>query len=260
MLANQRVVALTRIAVALAAMSLLAACGRDSPSAPTAADALDQRPSSQFVDFRHASGDSVDGRRQDAYHEWALRTLGVEPQRRLQYSKYRDAGHMRRVTGQATNGFAEPPTFTVHSIWPWDAHEAVHVYTALVGRPSDFFNEGIAVALTFDPADGRFVSLWNNTPIHDIARTLGRTGALPRIETMTETEAFRRQPDQQSYPVAGSFVSFLIDDRGMSPVLAFFRAGTRGDSRATIETRFAGAFGYSVAEAETRWLAFLAKS
>ena len=244
---------------AFAASFAMGACGGGAPSAPTPADALDRITSSRFVDFKYASGDAVDGNRQDAYHEWALGALGLQTSRRLQYAKYRDAGHMRRVTGQMTNGFAEPSTFTVHSIWPWDAHEAVHVYTELIGRPSDFFNEGIAVALSYDPAAGRFVALWNNTPIHDVARSLTGSGTVTSIGGIVDTEAFRRLPDQQSYPLAGSFVSFLIDDRGMPAMLAFFRASSRADSRAIIDTRFTSAFGFSVAEGEQRWRAFLSR-
>jgi len=244
-----------------AALALLLGpgCGSSNPSGPTPADTLDQRVASQHVDFSYTSGDSVDTRRQDAYHEWAIATLGVQ-MGKLQYSKYRDREHLRRVTGQSTNGFAEPATFKVHSIWPWDAHEAMHVYSALVGRPSDFFNEGIAVALTYDPAEGRFVSLWNNTPIHQIAGDLLRSNVLPAVTTMTDTEAFRRLPEQQSYPAAGSFVSFLLDDRGMATMLAFFRGGTREEARAAIESRFAATFGMSVAAAEARWRTFLTRS
>ena len=69
----------------------------------------------------------------------------------LNYNKYRDRSQIRKVTGLETNGFAEPSTYTVHSIFPHDGHEAAHVYTALVGRPSDFFNEGLAVALNSEP-------------------------------------------------------------------------------------------------------------
>jgi hypothetical protein len=245
---------------ALAALLSAASCGGGSGPGPTPVEALNQRSASQYVDFSYASGDSVDARRQDAYHEWAIGTFGVQMPQRLQYAKYRDRDHMFRLTGQSANGWAEPAVFRVHSIFPWHAHEAAHVYTALIGRPSDFFNEGIAVALAYDPAEGRFVSLWNNTPIHDVSRALQRSGTLPEIATITDTEAFRRVPEQQGYPAAGSFVSFLIDARGMPPMLAFFRGGTREESRGAIETRFAATFGLPVAAAETQWRAFLSGS
>ncbi len=237
--------------------SVLGACGSGGPTEPTAGDRLSDSAASAHVDFHFSSGDGVDAARQEAFHEWAVQQLGVTMPARLQYNKYRDRTHMQRVTGHLTNGWADPPAFTVHTIWNFDAHEAVHVYTDLIGRPSDFFNEGIAVALTYDPLAGRFTSLWNSTPITDIARGFLRNGTLPALASMTETEPFRRLPDQTSYPVAGSFVSFVLDDRGMAAMKTFFRTSSRQDTQATIETRFRDAFALTLAEAEARWRAFL---
>ena len=68
-------------------------------------------------------------------------TAGISLDRRITYYKYRDRSHMSSVTGQVTNGWADPPAFAIHTIWPWDNHEVVHVMTALIGRQPDFFNE-----------------------------------------------------------------------------------------------------------------------
>ena len=232
------------------------ACG-SGPTTPSAEDQLTRSQVTAHVEFRFSDGDAIDAARQEAFYDWVIPQLGVSPSQRLQYRKYRDRGHLQRVTGQNTNGFADPPAWIVHSIWPWDAHEAVHVYTALIGRPSDYFNEGIAVALSVDPLDGRFVSLWNNTPIDTIARQLLVAGALPPVAGMADTEAFRRVSDQTSYPVAGSFVSFLLRERGMPAMRTFFQGGSRDESLSVIQARFATAFGWTLAEADTRWRVYL---
>ena len=245
--------------IACVCMGVAAACG-SGPTTPSAADQLTQSQVTAHIEFRFSDGDAVDAPRQEAFYDWVIPELGVSPPRRLQYRKYRDRGHLQRVTGQDTNGFADPPAWIVHSIWPWDAHEAVHVYTALIGRPSDFFNEGIAVALSFDPLGGRFVSLWNNTPIDTIARQHLIAGTLPSIAGMAETEAFRRISDQISYPAAGSFVSFLLRERGMPAMRTFFQGGSRDESLAALEARFIVTFGWSLTEAETRWRAYLVSS
>ena len=91
---------------------------------------------------------------------------------------------MQQMTAKVTNGWADPATFAVHPIWPWDNHEVVHVITALFGRPSDFFNEGIAVAMSVDQ-NGRWES----------ALTFRSHGELPRLSDMVETDAFRRLDD-----------------------------------------------------------------
>jgi hypothetical protein len=232
---------------------VLAGCGSGGPTEPSSADRLSESVASAHVDFHFASGDNVDAPRQEAFHEWAVQRLGVTMPSRLQYNKYRDRNHMQRVSGQLTNGWADPAAFTAHSIWNFDPHEALHVYTALIGRPSDFFNEGIAVALSFDPLAGRFTSLWNSAPIDEIARGLLRGGAMPALASMTETTAFRRLSEQTSYPAAGSFVSFMLGVRGMAATQTFFRTSSRQDAQATIESRFSDAFGLSLSEAEVRW-------
>jgi hypothetical protein len=185
---------------ALSMLLLAAACGKSS-LAPS--EVLSQSTTTAHFDFRFASGDAVDAPRQEAFHDWIVARLGVSGTQRMTFNKYRDRNHLEKATGMSTNGFADPSTATVHSIWTWDAHEAVHVYTAAIGRPSDFFNEGIAVALSTDPLAGRFVSLWNNTPIHQIAADTLRAGLIPPLSTMVETEAYRirrhiRWPDRLS--------------------------------------------------------------
>ena len=71
--------------------------------------------------------------------------------RKIQYYKYTSTIQMRQITGMSANGWADPPNFSVHTIFAWQGHEVVHVLTALVGRPSYFFNEGIAVFMQVDP-------------------------------------------------------------------------------------------------------------
>ncbi|HSL23160.1 MAG TPA: hypothetical protein VK886_16645 [Vicinamibacterales bacterium] len=243
------------VALAAAGTLVLGACG--DPAGPSASDVLSETTSTTHFEFHYSPGDAVDAPRQEAYHDWVLPYLDVAVSRKLQYFKYRDRAHLHRVTRKATNGWADPPAFAVHAIWPWDAHEAVHIYTALFGRPSDFFNEGIAVALSYDPLGGRFVSLWNNQAIHDIASNLLRTRALPSIPSIAEADTFRRQNDQVAYPVAGSFVSFVLDQRGVPAMKAFFGASSQDDRLGVIESRFSASFGWSLAEAEARWHEFL---
>jgi hypothetical protein len=95
--------------------------------------------------------------------------------------------------------------------------------------------------------------LWNNTPIDLVALNLLRAGLLPSVDRIAESQAFRGITDSTSYPAAGSFVGFVLRERGMPALRAFFRSSTRDDSLALIQARFSAAFGWSLAEAEGRW-------
>ncbi len=55
---------------------------------------------------------------------------------RIVYNRYLSRTQMGSATGQYnTNGFAEPERLTVHTLFPWDNHETVHVYYG-AHRPS----------------------------------------------------------------------------------------------------------------------------
>jgi hypothetical protein len=178
---------------------------------------------------------------------------------KIDYRKYTSRSDMATRTGVGnTNAYAEPETFTFHTLWPWDNHETVHIYTALVGRPSDFFNEGIAVAFQTDPLAGDFEPRFNGQQVHDAARLYRQTGQLVLpLSRIVTTAGFRGVSDSTlSYREAGSFVAFLIARFGLDRVLQFFRASTRDDALTVIESRFQQMFGTKLADAEAEWLAF----
>jgi len=249
-----------RVLIALAIAIAAAACGggSSSPSAPSPSyPGLSLTIETAHYVFHYADGDRVESDRQEAFHDWIAPAFGVALPAKIDFFKYLSVGHMQALTGRAANGLADVPANAIHSIFSWHAHESVHIYSALVGRPSDFFNEGIAVALAVDPLGGRDYPLWSSTPVHDVARASLRSGDVPPLAAIVETSPFRALPDSVSYPAAGSFMEFLVDTRGLAAVLAFFRTGDRFDSLETIERNFQAAFGVTLAEADAAWRAFL---
>ena len=253
----------TVIEVVAAAVILLqaVACGSssDTPSGPTASPLPLAAETSNFRSY-YSPGDTVEVDRQEAYHAWALRRLGIALPQKIDYRKYTSRDDMGARTGQYNaNAYAEPGLFTLHTLWSWDNHETVHIYMALIGRPADFFHEGIAVAFQTDPMNGDFEPRFNGEQVHAAARRyrLGGQLVLPLSRIVT-TSGFRAVSDSVlSYREAGSFVAFLIDRFGLDRVLAFFRASTREDALGVIETHFQQAFGTVLPDAEAAWLAFV---
>lgn len=127
---------MARLARLLVLTSLLASCGAESPTSPDAAGApLSRTVAIAHYVFHFTEQDRVDETRQEAFHDWVLRQLGVSPRQQIRYFKYLDRTHMQRATGRAANGWADPAEFAVHSIFPWHAHEAVHVLTEAARPP-----------------------------------------------------------------------------------------------------------------------------
>src|SRR5262245_16367705 len=130
-----------KILVTVAAI-LLTACGGGTPTSPSDSAPLTARIVTAHFVFPFAGNDHVDADWQEAYHAWAVAQLGVSPPV-IDYNKYKSRAHMGALTGHgSSNGYTEPPQTVIHSIWPSDGHEAVHIYTIPWGFPVALFEEG----------------------------------------------------------------------------------------------------------------------
>jgi hypothetical protein len=245
---------------AIALMSVIACSGSDPVSPNEVAGVLTERLDTDSITFRYSANDSISDRDADwqqRYHEWATTRLGVSIPGKLLYNKYLNDAQMRSVAGRSCC-FADPETLSVHTLYPRDNHEVVHVYVASqIGEPSNFLSEGLAVAFQVDPVAGNFTPRWNGTPLHDLARTFRQSGRLIPIGNMLSTEEFRAYPESTSYPEAGSFALYLIDSYGLDLFLAQFRGARPGESAATVRSRFESIYGLSMERAEVDWHAAL---
>jgi hypothetical protein len=256
-----RPISLWRIRAAAAVLAAVSACGgsNSSPSSPTA---LPLPLAAESADFRfyYSAGDSVQIDRQEAFHAWATGRLGVVLPVKIDYRKYSSRSDMGARTGHyGGNAYAEPDLFTIHTILSFDNHETVHIYTARIGYPSEFFNEGIAVAFQTDPLAGDLEPRFNGEALDDSARRYLRSGQLVLpLSRLLATQDFRGITDDVlSYREAGAFVAYLITRFGMDPLLQFFRISSREDPVDVIRQRFASAFGTTLEAAEAGWLASL---
>jgi hypothetical protein len=247
----------TYLAALLSLVFASTACGGGPVSPGDIRDQLTEQIETQSVIFRFSAGDSVDTGWQQSYHDWVTGLLGVQMPTKLKYYKYTGRAQMKSVTGTEANGFAEPEVYAVHTIFPRDGHESTHVCSALVGRPSDFFNEGLAVALNTEPGAGVFTSQWNGTHVYAHTQLLIRTRQLRPLGPMLATDAFRAVDEWTAYGEAGSFVLYLIEQHGIGAMLSFFGMSSRGDSRASIESNLRAVWGEDLATLEADWLAFI---
>lgn len=249
---------LCRFAIPLG-VTLFAACGA-SPTTPSTSSSLPLVDETATMRYYHEPGDIIDVARQEAFNAWAIDRLAIALPQKVEYRKYMSREAMGRYTGNSnTNGFAEPSFWRIHTIWPFDNHEVVHVYTALFGRPSDFFNEGIAVSFQVDPGRGDFSVKFNGQHVHEACRAYLQGGALPLpLSRYVTTAGFRGISDSVlSYRMAGSFVLHLTERFGLPAVLRFFQANNRDETLEAIRARMQATFNVALEEAETSWLTML---
>jgi len=241
----------------MAAGAGLAGCGDDSLRPE---DQLVRQGESKHFVYYAAAGESVDTAYQERHYAWAMEKLDLTYTQKIAYYKYRDRDHLRRATGEETNGFAEPSRNRFHTIWPMDNHEYVHVvFVSLVGSPPSLFSEGVAVAHHGASISGDFDGppLWNGTSAHYLARGFLNSGQLPDLKDLAVTNRFWDHDQNLTYAVGGSFVRFLIDDAGIASFKDFSARVNRDDSFSGIDADFTAVYGESLSVWWDRWKAFL---
>jgi hypothetical protein len=238
----------------LATLALACGCGTPTEPGSPEATALGQRIATAAFEFRYAASDRVDVEWQEQYHAWATAALGVSVPRRIVYNKYLSRAHMGSLTGNGnTNAYADGDRYEIHTIWPRDNHEVVHLYSSAWGRPVALWSEGLAVAYQTDPVAGDLVPRWSRVPLDDHARQFLQQGRLIAIADLATTAGFRRFDSNVTYPQAGSFVRFVIARCGLEGVRRLFASGSVGDSESAVRTQFAAACGIGLDEVESSW-------
>jgi hypothetical protein len=253
---------LLRRALSVVLFAILAArCGSSSPTAPSSTgQTLPAAGESANYIFRASEGDTVNPVWQERYHEWLTATLGVSPRQRITFNKYTSRGHMQTMIGVGnTNAWADPAAYAIHTIWPIDNHEVVHLLTSAWGSPGALINEGMAVAFQIDP--GRDLTpRWSGTPLHDLTRQFRQQGRFVPLAGMTETSSFRSHDSNVTYPESGSFMRWLVDEHGLDRVRALYgRVAGPNDSAANVRAAFAAVYGRSLDDLEQAWVTFLSQ-
>ena len=244
------------------AAALVAALGCSgsptSPSPPSNGPPLPIIGESANYVFRASAGDAVDAVWQETYHAWAVATLGVSSTRRITYNKYTSRAHMQSVTGVGnTNAYADRAGFALHTLWPIDNHEVVHLFTSGWGDPVALVNEGMAVAFQIDPSRD-LTPRWSGTPLHELARLFRQQGRLVALTRLVETSGWRAEDPNVAYPESGSFMRWLIDQHGLESVRALYaRAAGPNEPAAGVRAAMVAVYGRPLEELEQEWLAFL---
>jgi hypothetical protein len=156
------------------------------------------------------------------------------------------------------NAWADPDLFTLHTIWAFDNHEVIHLYSSTFGRATSLLNEGLAVAYQVDPVRGDMTPRWNNRHVHDVSAGWRRQGRLVALGQMLTIDQFRGLDSQVAYPAAGSFVRFLLDSHGgVPPIKALFGRSTHQDAAEVTRRSIESVYGKTLETLETEWHALL---
>jgi hypothetical protein len=207
--------------------------------------------------FHFAPGDGVNADFQEKFFDWATSTIGVTVDRPIQYYKYESREHMKDVIGVGNkNAFANAREFALHTLWRADNHETIHLLASRFASPGPvpLFAEGFAVAHQVDPVKGDFAPKWNGRYLREHLAAFRADGRFVPPRHMLTAKTFRLVDDVVSYPIAGSFVRYLLDRFGYEKVKDLLRQGHPDDTEATVHGTFASVFGMTIEQVEADWL------
>jgi hypothetical protein len=231
---------------------------RQGQEADSAGKRLDRTIRTGHLLYHYSDGDSVDVKRFEAFLAWFTAQTGITPPDGIQIFKYRDRAHLKRLTRNAVNGFAIPGRLEVHTIWPFDPHELVHVLIEHQARwPVPFLAEGTAMAYDVDPLAGRYHPIWHSKDLDVLARGYRDADKIPPLADLLEARAFQKLSDSVTYPIAGSFVRYLIRTHGAGKLLELHhRVAGRGSVR-QIRAAFQSVYDVPLDQEWQRWLDWL---
>lgn len=164
--------------------------------------------------------------------------LGLRASEPIDYFRYPDRATKTCLTGNAGNAHVSDE-HTLHSLWPIDSHETVHLIARQNGRcDSPFLVEGLAVAMS---------GQWMGEGLDVWVRRFREDGRLPPLSRLLTS--FREVDDSLTYPVAGSFVAFLLRREDMSTFLTVYYG------EGSVHDRLREAYGTDLETLEREWLA-----
>ena len=168
------------------------------------------------------------------------RLLGQELPGQAEYYRYGTPQEVAANLGEYATGVTLGSLRQIHTVRREShMHEIVHLVAAQLGDPGPFFHEGLAVALSGPSWRGRTLS------------RVRLPASWRRQKLSTLADRFETLSPEAAYPVAGSFVAFLIKAYGVSRVAAFFRAS--GSAGAPRDEIFRATFGVGLDQAGTAW-------
>lgn len=242
-----------------AILIFFSSCDENDKSFASPEEELTKSMESEHFIYHFSEGDYIDTTWQEQYYDWLIDTLDIELDSKLIYYKYKTRKHLKTITGRETNGFAEIGTFKFHTIWKIDNHESVHtIVTQIIGHPPALFNEGIAVAHQTDYFKyPNFIPSWNGEDFDQLSRDYKINNDIPPLENLIESKSFFDYNTNMTYPIAGSFVRYLIDNYGLQKMKGFISTSDFYDKKDITRNNLEEIYDISLDEIWDEWLNYI---
>ncbi len=233
-----------------------------------------QKRSTEHFDIYYSKGSTAErdidkiARAREEFRREVCQAIGAELAVRICVVIFEDEETKLRHTGHRGNWLCEGNTWVevysdkVKVDW---CHETTHLLVRELGSPPALFVEGLvqyAREQLVRPAK-RARAAGKDLLCEGARVVRGRGQWIPLPELLRHTEVWPAKSRSQSfYPLAGAFVKFLIERRGVDRFLSAYRTlqnSPSEDVQRRNADRLVGVYGQSIESLEKRWIASLSK-
>lgn len=215
--------------------------------------------------------------RLEYFHGFASGIWGFPDETKIDYYYFESRQEVKRLAGIDMNGKAVLEENRVLSVHSSDAHEISHIFTTPKERPlrlANFWMEGIAMYYTWprlyysggkERLYERSLGAWYGFSVHQNAKKVLLEDNMPDLkELIYGNEIFGSLDSDISYPIAGSYVTFLIGEAHSDPVLVakyrdFINKANIASTTDSVKNIFFEVFDVEFEDTVTDWEVFLAE-
>ena len=163
---------------------------------------------------------------------------------------YPDSASLFAAIGERTPKKSFWDEREVHSVYPVDDHEIIHIVTKPYGVLPFAITEGTAFYLIGD---------YEGRPVLKVAQEILRDGKLPDLVAMLEQGVMVRINPDFVAPAAASFVGYLMEVYGPQKFLELHAQANAAVGPVEFDEGFKRVYGFSAKEADAEWKALLRK-
>lgn len=158
---------------------------------------------------------------QENCYKEICRYLSIQPNIRIQYYLLDTPELVGEIYGdnEPCNGFASPPD-SIYAVYNEEVkcigpHEDAHILSYTINRPkSAFIREGLAMF---------FDKLWWDKTNEDWVRSFLQENKYIDINQLLLDDVFFNYSDAITYPIAGAFTKFLLENYGINKYISLYR-------------------------------------
>ena len=182
---------------------------------------------SEHYDFHYVSGSNAErdiekiAKIQENCFEDICNFLNVSPTFKIQYFLLETPELVGEIYGDydPCNGFANPPN-EIYAVYNEKVkcigyHEDAHIISYLINRPhSNFLREGLAMY---------FDKTWWDKTNEEWVKMIIKDNKYLKIEKLIQNDYFLTHSDEITYPIAGAFIKYLIDNYGKDLFISIYK-------------------------------------